>query len=491
MLVRFPSIFLFLAVACLISVLVIYHTLTESSKVHDNFAINAWKANPASQKVRDFWAGWARIFDEARPTIKPIEIVWNASVQKSKNATGERKPTPQRIGLAKKDVESLRKGHARILDHLSDEELEINAKRLYKGPGVVTVAGGGLLGPAILSIRMLRRTNSTLPVHVFLQAHEFEQEICEEVLPNLNAECYIFEDFLGSDTPFEVRTYQLKALAILFSSFEQVSWMDADCIPLRDPAELLALEPFLSTGLVTWPDYWIATEDQVFYTIAGLKSYPKGLPAKSTESGQLLWDKRKQLSTLLLATYYNIHGPGCFYQLLSQGAPGEGDKETFLAAAVVLGQPNFRVKHDLTPIGFQEEKTKAFHGKGMVQYDPCDEYAGKDDKGTGAVRPFFIHANTPKMNAGHLLYEERQLYMPQTWNRIRIWGPKESTVKEFGFDVEEAVWQELIHMVCELQPKLNDWRGKKKLCKKARSYFQEVFAKDVSSVLDGQDSPST
>ena len=477
MLVRLPSILFFLASFSFISVLVIYSTFSKPSRINKNIAIDAWKANPASQKVREFWAGWAKIFDEARPTTKPIEIVWNASVQKSKNATGERKPTPQSIGLAEKDVESLRSSHAHVVENLSDEEPENDAKRLFKNPGVVTVAGGGLLGPAILSIHMLRRTNSTLPVQVFLQAHEFEQGVCEEVLPSLNAECYIFEDFLGAGNPFEVRTYQLKPLAILFSSFEQVAWIDADCIPLRDPVELLTSEPFLSTGLVTWQDYWIATEDPVFYKIAGLKSYPKGLPAKSTESGQLLIDKRRNLSPLLLATYYNIYGPGYFYQLLGQGAPGEGDKETFLASAVALGWPNYRVKHDLTPIGFEEEKTGRFHGKGMVQYHPGDDYAGKGDD----VRPFFLHANNPKMNAGHLLSEERELYMPQTWTRIRIWGSRESNVKKFGFDVEEVVWQKLTSMACELQSILDDWKGKKRLCRMAKSHLEEVFAKDFSS----------
>ena len=475
MLAKLHLILLLLAVASLFSLLAVHNTYIRPFRPSNSVVLNFGKANPSSQSIVHFWAEWARIFDEAKPIVKPIEIVWNASIKNSKNATGERKPTPQSIGLSKEDVESLRRSHAQVVDHPAFKSLGGISGSLYNGTGIVTVAGGALLGPAILSIRMLRRVNSTLPVHVFLQSHEFEREICEEMLPSLNAECYIIEDFLREDTPLKVKTYQLKPLAMLFTSFESVIWMDADCIPLRDPAELLASEPFQSTGLVTWPDYWIATEDRIFYTIAGLDSYPKGLPAKSTESGQLLIDKKRHLSTLLLAVYYNLYGPSYYYQILGQGAPGEGDKETFLAAAVALGQPQYRVKHDLTALGFREEKTRRFHGKGMVQYHPSDDYAQQD------ARAFFLHANTPKMNAGHLLYEEDELCMPETRKRIRIWGTEQSTVGMFGFDVERVVWQELVSMACELQSILSVWSSKKRLCQKAKSHFEAVFQGDNHS----------
>ena len=475
MLPKPQKLLLFLGAICVFSIFVVFKSDERPLSASKHAALNIGKANPSSQSIVQFWAEWSQVFQEAKPLIKPIEIVWNASVKNSKNATGERKPTPQRIGLDKQDVESLRRSHAQVVDHPHFKSLGDVSTTLYKGTGVVTVAGGALLGPAILSIRMLRLTNSTLPVHVFLQSHEFEREICEEVLPSLNAECYIIEDFLGKDTPVKVKSYQLKPLAMLFSSFESVIWMDADCIPLLDPADLIAAEPFKSTGLVTWPDYWVATEDRVFYIIAGLDSFPKGLPAKSTESGQLLIDKKRHLSTLLLAAYYNIYGPGYYYQLLGQGAPGEGDKETFLAASVALGQPYYRVKHDLTPLGFREDKTHRFHGKAMVQYHPGDDYAFKSGADARNVRPLFLHANTPKMNAGHLLYEEDELYMPETRKRIRIWGPEESNIKLFGFDVERVVWTELVSMACGLQPILNDWKSKKRLCRNAKYHFETVF----------------
>ncbi|KAK7679537.1 Golgi alpha-1,2- mannosyltransferase [Cerrena zonata] len=42
--------------------------------------------------------------------------------------------------------------------------------------------------------------------------------------------------------------------------------------------------------------------------------------------------------------YYNYYGPDYYYPLLSQGAAGEGDKETFIAAAHKLKLPYYQVK---------------------------------------------------------------------------------------------------------------------------------------------------
>ena len=82
------------------------------------------------------------------------------------------KPPPQSIGLKEEVVVEK---HAYTVNHKGVRWLQNNAPRLYKGTGMVTVAGGRLLPPAILSIRLLRKTNSTLPVQVIMQHHEYGQ----------------------------------------------------------------------------------------------------------------------------------------------------------------------------------------------------------------------------------------------------------------------------------------------------------------------------
>ncbi|KAG9700421.1 nucleotide-diphospho-sugar transferase, partial [Aureobasidium melanogenum] len=190
---------------------------------------------------------------------------------------------------------------------------------------------------------MLRRSGSDLPVQVFVaDESEYEDKLCQDYLPKLGAECLILSDFIQG---FEVTHYQLKSLAMLLSSFEHVLYLDSDSIPLLRPeTELFAAEPYTSTGLVIWPDFWISTESPSFYDVAEIGTMPPNLPKSSSEAGQLLINKRKHLKTLLLANYYNIYGPDFYYPLLSQGALGQGDKETFMAAAMVLNSSYYRVK---------------------------------------------------------------------------------------------------------------------------------------------------
>ena len=449
--------------------------LLNGSLRHSIFTVSPSEANPPTPQILAFWETWAKVIDAARPNIPAIElkeVAQPAGIEPENER--KRKPFNLSIGIPEKDFESLRQSHEKLVGHVNFSRVIEQASRLFSGTGIVTVAGGYYFAPAIISIRMLRKTNSTLPVQVFLRnKSEYEKKICQEVLPALNAECFVIQDHLRQDNPAKVKHYQLKVLAVLFSSFESVLYLDSDCIPLLDPRELFDSEPFLSTGFVSWPDYWIATEDPVFYQIAGLHSFPNGLPARSSEAGQLLISKQTHLTTLLLASYYNIYGPGIYYPILSQGAAGEGDKETFLAAAVVLENSVYRVRHRLGTVGYHEED-RTFHGTAMVQYHPGDEYAPRDLTSLKPVRPSFLHANSPKMNIARLLAEDDVFYQG-TEDRLRLWGPKESMTKMVGFDIEETVWIEVVEVACQLDETLKDFRGTWQLCERAQRHYRETF----------------
>lgn len=471
---------LILAALSLFIVVTLLQRLLNGSLRHSIFTIYPSEANHPSPDILAFWEIWAKVIDTARPNIPAIELkeVAQPAGIEPKNER-ERKPFNLSIGIPEKDIELLRQSHERLIGHANFSTVNEQATRLFSGTGIVTVAGGSYFAPAILSIRMLRKTNSTLPVQVFLRNKaEYEKKICQEVLPALNAECFVIQDHLRRDNPVKVEHYQLKVLAILFSSYESVLYLDSDCMALLDPRELFDSEPFLSTGFVSWPDYWIATEDPVFYKIAGLPSFPKSLSARSSEAGQLLVSKQTHLNTLLLAAYYNIYGPSIYYPVLSQGAAGEGDKETFLAAAVVLENPEYRVRHRLGTVGYHEAD-RTFHGTAMLQYHPTDDYAPRDPTSLKQTRPLFLHANSPKMNIAHLLAEDK-VYYPGTEDRLRLWGPKESMKKMVGYDIEETAWIEIVEMACKLDDTLKDFRGAWQLCERAQRHYRETFQPDAT-----------
>ena len=439
-------------------------------------------------EIKQLWVKWSRIFYDSRPTVDPIVVQNPASTAGSDKANGERQPSSHTLNLSEDTVNSLHKSHKALLQDrggLYGSRFDNSSQGLFKGTGVVTVAGGPYFASAIVSIRMLRLV-SDLPVHVFIgDRSEYEPELCEHVLPALNAACFAVSDFLAQDS-VDVSRYQLKALAILFSSFETIMYLDSDCFPVRDPSELFDAEPFKSTGLVTWPDYWIATEDPVFYKIAGMTDFPPGMPARSTESGELLISKNMHLSSLLLACYYNIYGPQYYYPILSQGVSSEGEKETFMAAAVVLGLPYYRVKEHIGTLGYFTSKDD-FEGGAMVQHHPGDDatvhngtWATETD--SNQLRPFFIHVHHPKLNAGRLL-DEKTLTSP-TGKALRLWGQKDSIVQKFGGrDVEKEVWKEIKKTTCELESKMKDWRGRTKLCLRVKEHYSEVFGE--GSFLSG------
>jgi len=481
MLVRYVRLCLLLGLASLIAISFFFRGHQEPSSQRPSIL----QTNPSSRAIVAFWAKWASVFDEARPMVQPVIVNVTADYDDPKILPKERQPTLQTLELSHEDIWSLRHSHAQLVGHEDFGGINADAGRLYKGRGIVTVAGGEYFPPALLSIRMLRKTNCTLPVHVFLPSPaEYEPIICEELLPALGADCFVIEDYLKQDARFKILHFQLKALAILFSSFEEVVYIDADCLALHDPAVLLEQEPYKSTGFVNWPDFWMATEDPAFYIIAGLPGLPKGLPPRSTESGQLLFDKRRHLDTLVLAAYYNVFGPHYFYQILSQNAHGEGDKETFLAAATVLKRPYYRVQGKPGSVGYKDDMGE-YRGRGMVQYDPTEDHrlasdngSERSDNATVQPRPFFLHANLAKLNVGRLV-DGKDLYLPGFGERHRLWGSADGLVEEFGYDVEKVVWWEMVDLACQLAHTLKDFKKHGRICKKARTHYKAIFDHDI------------
>ncbi|KAF7544311.1 hypothetical protein G7Z17_g10057 [Cylindrodendrum hubeiense] len=435
---------------------------------------------PESQDpISGFWQRWGQIMLDARPISEsPMRVSGNAAIRPPSDLDSPRKPYHNLIRANDADIERLRLSHAKFVTEL--ESLKTNGdNELFHGRGAVMVGGGEYFGPAVIGIHMLRRTGSELPVEVFVpNDDEYEKEICEGYLPKLNAKCVVISQFQAKgaqDDPngLKIEHYQLKAAALLLSSFAEVLLLDSDSIPMVDPGRsIFEAEPYISHGLITWPDFWGATESPQFWDIAGLSHFPENLSPASSESGQLVINKETHLASLLLATYYNMFGPEYFYPLLSQGALGQGDKETFMAAAVALGETHYRVK--TPPVSLGRHDGEQHKGTAMVQYLPLDEMAQSPESSGGVIRPAFLHSNTPKMNAGHLV-DEGDLISVDGKSRLRLLGPKEDLEKLFGFDVEDTLWDLLVQTGCELADSIREWKDREKLCDRLTEHHQLVF----------------
>lgn len=162
--------------------------------------------------------------------------------------------------------------------------------------------------------------------------------------------------------------------------------------------------------------------------------------------------------------YYNLHGPGMYYKLLSQGAPGEGDKDTFLAAASVFDGSFYQVSRQPDVIGYVgEHKHKGFQGLAMMQRHPGDDFR-KEVK----PRVAFIHQNAVKLNPKGLVGR---------LDSKRMWGTKSETIEKFGYDLEAELWQEIIFVACEYGEGL--WWNAGSVCKGVKKLWNGILMKEM------------
>lgn len=415
-----------------------------------------------STSVKELWKNsWAKAYVDARPLAPKIELSRahnNKGVSPDDNSP--RIPANNRVKNSAADILDLQLAHSNFITSLGKME---KGENVFSGKGIVTVGGSSHFGPLVIGIHMLRIAGSILPVEVFLaDKAEYESAICDNYLPKFNAKCVIIGDILDAqetDT-LPISHYQLKSLALLFSSFKEILYFDSDSIPLINPdAELFTTEPYLSSGFVNWPDFWVASESPLFYKVAGI-SFPNNLPKHSSEAGQLILNKQTHIKSLLLAAYYNFYGPDYYYPLLSQGSAGEDDKETFLAATIVLGENYYRVKKSVKSVNRFNGGIKI---SGMIQHHPVDDFS----LSTLIIRPAFLHANSPKLNAGQLV---------DSIDRLRLWGSKEEQILQFGHDLEKQVGKLLVKTGCELADILGEWKGRiPRLCERLHERYNATF----------------
>lgn len=448
------------------------------------------------------------IFEQAAPT-RADEGQWpewkrqNAIFQQKWNGS-ETANLWDTIQLDALRVLKLREAHEDFLKIVSQSLPEYVPPKVSQNQkrGIVTVGGGKFFPPLLVSLRVLRRTGTELPVEVFVPAEEYEEELCGTVLPTLGATCRIFPDI----PPLKLNSFQFKVFAILFATFEDVLLLDADDFPIRNVEPLFSSEPYRKTGMIVWPDFWGTAVSPLYYLASSQQ--PILISARPKfETGQLLVSKKQHWKTLMLSAYYNYY-PDIYYPLLCQGCIGCGDSETFVPAAEALGLPYYYVKtpplhvgHRMTDGGIQ--------GHVIAQYDAVDDFAATSGTSNSdnaplvfatieertplrdKARPLFMHASFPKWDAYDLLKHVSQ------WSDMTkdIHGnpaaafqvPEEDALRIRG--VERMAWEEARWAVCNYGSKVQHWnQGAKsstpeKTCEKLTAYIRDVLDGEVGATL--------
>jgi alpha 1,2-mannosyltransferase len=469
---------------------VVLHSRRTATDVLRSSSSSHWFGRSLLRRQAEFWQVFFEDLERYGPkydSIIPPEEGGDLDVFFNES---DHRPRPDRLRMWDGQFSAIHSAHANFVRRLKEREYTFPYNENTRG--IVTTADGPYLAVALVSIRMLRRTGSTLPVEVFLALkEEFDPEICGVILPSLNAHCMILQDIFDlssvSNSDFKIAKYQYKVMSILFSSFKDVLFLDSDCFPTSDPDQLFDSEPFLTTGMVLWPDFWFPSESPLFFKAAEISAPPIYTQA-STESGEILYSKSKHNLSIMLATYYNYYGPEFYYPMQSQGAPGEGDKETFLWSAVALSEPFYKVKTGVVALGYWTT-THEWRGSAMLQFDPTQDMQIVEGHGEFAnfdrPRPFFVHANFPKFSPATIFLNESFGASGPTRDADgtirRIWH-EDSTVATalFGFDLERRLWREIRDIACEYEDTISAWKGEKDICANATIYWQTLFGNDTS-----------
>jgi hypothetical protein len=217
-----------------------------------------------------------------------------------------------------------------------------------RGRGIVICAGGArYFTNAWVCLNALRRLGCRLPVQLWhLGRHEMDPAM-ERLVAPLQAECVDASRIRGRHPVRRLGCWELKPYSILFCPFREVLLLDADNVPVRDPAFLFDLPSFREAGALFWPDFGRSRKAAAIWRSCGL-----AVPAEpELESGQIVVDKRRCGPALRLALWFSEHSD-FYYQYL------HGDKECFSLAFRRLDTPYRLVPHPPEP----------FPG-GMYQHD--------------------------------------------------------------------------------------------------------------------------
>ncbi|KAF4040366.1 putative Mannosyltransferase [Phytophthora infestans] len=257
--------------------------------------------------------------------------------------------------------------------------------------GIVMVVYPTLLASAYASVRMLREVlNCRLPIEIWYRSDELMRVPgALEPLKGLakkEAERGITFREITDRRAFR---FAAKVYAVYNSAFDQVLFLDADNVPVRDPTFLFESEEFVRTGSVFWPDFW-HPQYTIFHIMADSLLWQlldmKYVNMFEQESGQLLIDRRRHTATMELVNFFTFYTPNHFDQLKLV----YGDKDLFRYAWIKLNVPFYMVQTPPAVAG--KVVNESFCGMTMVQHDANGEV-------------LFLHRNSNKLT-GRVKREE-------------------------------------------------------------------------------------
>ena len=198
----------------------------------------------------------------------------------------------------------------------------------FAGRGIVICAGGQrYFTCAWVLIWLLRRVHHTeLPIQVWHLGRNEMSDAMRLLLEEEDVEVVNAEAVLHAYPATVAGGWPLKPYAIAQSRFREVIFLDADMVPLVDPAAIFEWNLYRRSGLLLWPDVIDLRSGNPIWSKLGLE--PRH--CVSVDSGVIAVDKARCWPLLDIAILLNEAWRESYQYL-------HGDKDTFLLAALLTG----------------------------------------------------------------------------------------------------------------------------------------------------------
>ena len=219
------------------------------------------------------------------------------------------------------------------LHRMQDQAIQSarESSRLHlEGSGIVIVAGGArCFTNAFVALFNLRNVVCTnLPIQIWYLGPEEMSPRMKQIISRFDVELIDAHEIRREHPIRWLGAWECKAYAVTHAPFRHVVLLDADNVPLIDPASLLELPEYAHTGAIFWPDNQSHPQDSPVWDLFRVP-YRHEL---EVESGQLVIDKVRCWVPLHLALHFN-EWSDIYYRYVY------GDKETFHFAWRQLEQP--------------------------------------------------------------------------------------------------------------------------------------------------------
>lgn len=231
--------------------------------------------------------------------------------------------------------------------------------------GIVIVARDfNSFSSAYVLIRELRHVGCVLPIQLWYKTDELSS-MHIEYLQSLGTLCFNIDKYITFDLKHK---YSLKILALFFSCFQHVLYLDANNNVLQDPTFLFTSDEYTLHETLFWPNLWKLNASAPAYL-----NFPTGktptIPNFQQDSGQLLFNRERYSKQLW-----------CIFRILEHDLENlfptpfnDSDKDLFHITWSATGQSFSFIPYRVSAIAtvYTNKSKQQIQCIALGQYDPA------------------------------------------------------------------------------------------------------------------------